>query len=399
MSTWRNYAAVLRGPGVTRLAGATTISRLTTSMLSLSLLLSVSKGSGSFGAAGAVLFCHALSLAVAAPVGGRLADRYGPRRTLLIFIAVHTLSYAAIVSAIGLDLSLPALLVAAAVLGCSTPPSGAVVRGAWPQLVAPSNLSTAYALDTAINSSTFIVGPIVVGALLAFIPATTVLGLCAVAKITGDLLIATGPYGWKRPARRADKALTLMTNVPLLLLFAVIAADTFTIGALQVGAVASVAAATASLLLGAFAGGEVVGGLYYGARAGGAKVNRDLVALHLVTAVLFVAMIGVTVPFGLLALYMAAGFFSGARDAIGQLAVGLSASPELRTEAFGWLTSFMWAGYGLGTLLSGQLGEEWGRSSIYLCAAALSMAAATMTLWLPQISTAPSSGELADEPQ
>ncbi|EKF20099.1 MFS transporter [Nitratireductor pacificus] len=377
-----SYVAVLRNDGVVRLVGAMATSRLTTSMLSLSLLLAVSESRDSYAEAGAVLFAHALALAVTAPLGGRLADRYGARRVLLAFIGLHALAYAAMLAALLQDLPAASLLAAAALLGGSTPPSGAIVRSTWPRLVPERTLPSAYALDTAINSGTFIIGPALVGGLILIMPADMVIGLCAVAKIAGDLLIATGPSAAKVPEGHRGTMWGALANPALILLFAIIAIDTFTIGALQVGAAASTGAAATGLLFSAFAMGEVAGGLLYGARKGPASVKPHMISLHLVTACFLLLMSQVTGLWALLALYLAAGLFGGARDTLGQLAVGLGAQPGHRTEAFGWLASFMWAGYGLGTLVSGRVDAEWGRDSLYLVAGALSVLAAVAALGL-----------------
>lgn len=384
-----SYAAVLRGDGVVRLVIATSISRMTTSMLSLSLLIAVSKSTGSVVDAGAVLFAHAVALALVAPAAGRLVDRFGSRRTLCVFVGFHTLSYVAVVFALVHQLPAAYLLLAAAALGATTPPSGSVVRASWPHLVPESNLSSAYALDTVINSSTFILGPILVGALLYVMPPNMIVGSCAVAKVVGDMLIANSPMARKATERRPRRLFSVLANAPLALLLAIVALDTFTIGAMQIGAVASVTATLAGVLLGGFAAGEVFGGIFYGALRAQPSVKRGMIAFHLVTACFFILMSMTSNHWLLLLLYLGAGVFSGARDALGQLAVGLSARPEDRTEAFGWLTSFMWAGYGLGTLLSGSLGEGWGASAIYLAAAAVSTTAVIATCWLKIVNPQP----------
>lgn len=116
------YFSLLQLPSVERLMLAAIVSRLTTSMLSLSLLLAVVTIHGSYAAAGGVLFCHAVALSVVAPMSGRLADRIGQRRALLVFISLRALSYANLLSALAIKAPAPMISASAAVLGATTPP-------------------------------------------------------------------------------------------------------------------------------------------------------------------------------------------------------------------------------------------------------------------------------------
>lgn len=61
-------------------------------MLTLSIVLLVQHTTGSYGAAGATAAVTGISMALFAPFGGRLADRYGQRAVLLPGVLVHALA-------------------------------------------------------------------------------------------------------------------------------------------------------------------------------------------------------------------------------------------------------------------------------------------------------------------
>ncbi|MFC7589374.1 MFS transporter [Nonomuraea antimicrobica] len=88
------YRRLLAHSGVPHLLVAGLIVKLGTPVLSLALLLSAVDRLGSYATAGLVLTGHALALALCAPPGGRIADRYGPRPTLICYLAAHAPAYA-----------------------------------------------------------------------------------------------------------------------------------------------------------------------------------------------------------------------------------------------------------------------------------------------------------------
>jgi predicted MFS family arabinose efflux permease len=129
-------------------------------------------------------------------------------------------------------------------------------------------------------------------------------------------------------------------------------------------------------LLGALSAGEVVGGLIYGSRNRSTSLRTQLVGLHLLTAVVLAAA-GAIAAVPLIGLfYLAAGTVSGARDALGQLILSENAPPAYRTETFAWLNTFMWAGFALGTTVSGQLLDRTGVTTTLLVAAGVAVLAA-----------------------
>jgi hypothetical protein len=113
---------------------------------------------------------------------------------------------------------------------------------------------------------------------------------------------------------------------------------------MQVGAVAVAKASGAcGILLGAAAVGEVLGGFLYCLTNMGRGLRWQIMVLHAATSATLAAMGLFAQSPILLLLYLAAGLSSGARDAIGQYAVGIAAPQNSKAEAYAWMTSFMWS--------------------------------------------------------
>lgn len=374
----RAYRELFASRGVPRLVLAAALSRLTTSMLGLSLAVAVSQVRGSLADAGLVLTGHALSVAVFAPVAGRLADRLGPRPILLGYLVGHALAYAGLLVALQQQVATGLIGAAAVTVGATTPPASPVVRGRWPVVVAADRVRTAYAFDSALNSATFIAGPVVAGLLILAVSPPLAILAGATAKVAGDLLLATTP-GLVRVAETGTRRLLgPIGNGQVRLVLAVIALDTFGYGCLDIAAVAlgNGRGVVAGVVLGTMAAGEVIGGLCYGARLWPGRLRGQLVVLHLGTAAVF-AMISLVTGLLLVVLFfLAAGLAGGARDTLNQLLLTETAPAVYRTEAFSWLGTFMWTGFGIGTAVAGQLQSRLGTPSVFLAAAAASVLAA-----------------------
>lgn len=355
----RRYRELLAIPGVPRLTGAVLLARASTSMLNLSLLVTMTLRYG-YATAGLLLTVFAVVNAVAGPVRGRFADRGDPRSVMLTVLAGHAVAWGGLLAGLLADAPVPVLAAAVAALGLTVPPTGPVVRGMWPVLVPAEQLPAAYAFDAALNTATFLAGPMLAGGLLLLLPAPAVVGVTGGVKLVGDLLVAIAPAvrARREPAVRTGFLGPLAIGRVRLLL-GMIALDTFGFGCLEVAAVAAVSGrGTAGVFTSAMAVGAVVSGIVYGARTWPGSVRTKLVVLHgcgaLVLAGAGFVEVAVLVAVGF-AVY---GLVNGAVETLQQVLVGETTPEGQRIEAFAWVFSVMWAGFGIGTLVAGRLASD-----------------------------------------
>ncbi len=378
----RRYRELLGTPGVRRLTLAVLLSRLTTSMLNLALLVAATRSYG-YAVAGLVMMSYAVSNALAGPARGRLADRLEPRRVLLALLAGHLVAYAALLA--GLAATAPAGLLfgAAALLGLTVPPAGPVVRGAWPNLVPADRLPTAYAFDAALGGATFVSGPAIAGGLLFVLSPAGAVAVIGVLKLVGDALVALAPAirrpAGRAPARGGAGMLGPLADGRVRLLLAMMALDMFAIGCLEVTAVAAVSGrGSAGLFTSLLALGAVVTGIAYGARRWPGTPAAQLIALYS-GAALVLACAATAEPAGaglvwLGAAFAGVGLLTGPVETVEQVLIGELSPPGQRIEAFAWVFGVMWAGYGLGTSVSGRLVETGGTTATLLTASAAQFA-------------------------
>ena len=375
----RRYRELLAIAGVPRLTGAVLLARVATSMLNLALLVTMTQRHG-YAVAGLLLTVFAVVNAIAGPVRGRLADRREPRTVMLVALSGHTVAWAGLLAGLLTDAPVPVLALAMAALGVTVPPSGPVVRGMWPSIVPASQLPAAYAFDAALNTATFLAGPMLAGGLLLVLPAPAVVGLTGGIKLVGDLLVAIAPTVRARraPATRTGGFLGPLAVGRVRLLLGMIVLDTFGFGCLEVAAVAAVSGqGTAGVFTSAMAIGAVVSGVVYGARTWPGSSRTKLVVLHGCGAVVLASAglveVAVLVAIG----YAVYGLVNGPVETLQQVLVGESTPEGQRIEAFAWVFSVMWAGFGIGTTVAGQLASD-GRPGPPLFAAAAAQTVVTV---------------------
>ncbi|HSV65009.1 MAG TPA: MFS transporter [Mycobacteriales bacterium] len=358
---------------------AAVVTRASTSVLSLSLLLAAHAATGSYAVAGLVLTGHATALALAAPISGRWVDRLHPRPVLLACLGLHLFAYAGVLTALGLRAWTGALVGCAALLGASTPPSSAVIRGTWPAVVPSDRLPTAYALDSAINEATFVSGPLLVSAVVTFASPYVLIVLAGSCTLLGVVtLVLTPSLRHSRPAPREKSAgprrwLGPLAERQVRLLLTMAAMGALCYGAMQIGAAATVAriGATGSvgIVVGAMSAGAVLGGLGYGSRPWPGNQRYQVAFLYVGSGAL-VACAAIAPGVTALALiFAAAGLVGGPRDCIEQTLLAEASPQQSRTETFAWLNTFMWTGYGVGTAVAGRLVTESNASQPFLIGA------------------------------
>jgi MFS family permease len=249
------------------------VARLSISMRALGSVLMVSLLTGSYGLAGAVAGGALLGEAVAAPRLGRLVDRYGQRRVLLMALAVHSVGTLALVLSTQLSAPTWTLFATAAVSGAAALPVGSLVRARWSALLGGSPaLETAFALESTLDELIFVLGPVLVTALaLGITPGAGLLGALILTTV-GSLALALQRRTEPAPVGMQNRSDTSAIRIPgLRVLVATFVAAGAIFGTLDVAMVAFAgqvgSPAAAGTLLALVAAGSLLAGLVYGTRS------------------------------------------------------------------------------------------------------------------------------------
>lgn len=246
------------------------LARVGGAMFGVAAIVMLSQRRDSYSLAGAVSAVAILVLAVAGPVIGRLADKFGQRRAALPFIAI---SVTGALTTVWLSSQMAAMWTIFLAFGISaiTPEIGPMSRARWVHIFRdePHNLHTALSFEQVLEELSFVLGP-VLAVLLAttFFPEAGVLGaaiLFASGFVVFLLSRATEPPVIPHTHRPGGLAIRYPGILPL----AVILVMTGIIfGANEVIAVAVADEAgmprKSSLILAAFALGSAVSAIVFG---------------------------------------------------------------------------------------------------------------------------------------
>ncbi|MEV4177398.1 MFS transporter [Nonomuraea sp. NPDC049709] len=401
MGAFNRYREALRIPGIARVVAAAFLCRLLAGMVSLALLLAAVEAGGGYASAGAVTAAYAVALTIAAPVWGRRADRLGLSRSLVTGVTLQLLAFAAFVAAV-LLLPEPPLLVAAAFLvGSVNPPSGAVTGTVFTTYVTGAQARrTLLALNGLMTEGVFIVGPMLVGALVAVLSPLAAVVATAVVSTVGALWLATAPAvratGHARSPVPTAESPQLSVRLSVRRfgwpagqagILAAVALAAAGIGAVNVTAVAHATqiGASAGLLLGLMAVGGVLSSfLYGGLRLPGTLPAQLTTVLTLYGASILLLGLNLGLAATLATLFVI-GFANGPADAMESEIVAERAAEGSRTQAFGWLVSANWIGFAAGTSLTGYVIERAGTPGPgAIVGAAASVLAAAVALIRPR---------------
>ena len=380
------YGRILRVPGVAVLIAAATLTRLPFAINGLAVILFMRDATGSFATAGLVAGSLALGAGMGAPFAARLVDRRGAVWLLPLAI-VHGAAILALWGLGEIDAAAVALVAAALVAGASFPPSGAVLRSRWPELLAgdPELVRGAYAFDSVTIEISFVSGPLITGALVALAEPQAAMALSSVLVVAGTLLFLSRLPDARRalpasehtaglgPLRSPAIRLIALTSVPV----------GFCIGSVEVVIPAfseeAGDAALAGVLLSVWSLASGIGGLIFGAR----QSRRELLDSFLLIGALFplatLPMVAAGAPVTM-ALFVAmsgapiAPLIATRNELISQVA------PEgTGTEAFTWLMTALIAGLSLGTAVAGAVVESNGWAEAVLIGVAVAAVGAIMT--------------------
>ncbi|MET7573000.1 MFS transporter [Streptomyces sp. NPDC005492] len=190
-----SYAAVLRVPYARRAFAAALAGRLSYGMVSPAVLLAVIRSTGSYAAAGTAMAVFGAATVLLLPVRAALVDRHGPRRALLPMALLYG-GLLCVLAAVTWRPGTPEVVLGtvAALTGMCAPPLGPTMRSVWAQLVGDRGLlQRAYSLDGVAEELLYVIGPLLVGAVLTFAPPATGVLLSAALIGVGTLAFVTSP--------------------------------------------------------------------------------------------------------------------------------------------------------------------------------------------------------------
>ncbi len=377
-----DYRAALTTPGARGPVLAALIGRLPIAMVGLSLLLYVQRTTDSFAIAGLVSAGTLVGVAMGSVAQGRIMDRVGPSRPLLVTAAIFAGFVTAGVFAVEAGAPTPVLIAIGVGIGLFEPMIGAASRAMWTRLTPPGPARNAALAYEAISMEVFfILGPAVSGLLVAAPWAGTGVVIGASAMVLGGVWFALTPTIRRfRPERgevRGGGFLGALASPGMRTVALAAMGFGVTIGFIEVAVPAAATnagnAPAGGLLLGIWSISSVVFGLFYGVRPWSRAMNLRLPVL-LAGFALLVALLAIpTTLFWLAVALLAAGMLVTPQATTHSAAIELVAPQNTATEAFGWVVTAVTLGLAAGQSISGQLVEHVSVWSSYLAAAVIGL--------------------------
>ena len=353
---------------------ASLIGRLPIGITGLAILLFVQSTLGSFAKGGAAAAFYMAGLSIAAPILGRIIDRYGPRGVLLAAALLFPAMLVTLVWTV--ERSGASALVIAAVVGATFPPITVCMRTFFRQRLADELLlATAYSLESVLIELIFILGPVLVALLVAFTPAATAVYFAAGCGGIGALLFlrSAAVRGWKIEKRSISRLLGPLGDPGFVPLISVVLCFSTAFGLLEIGVTAYAterdSPALAGVLLGVMSVGSALGGLAYGSRSWRFALARQFSLMLTLMGIGLALLSAPSHPLVFAALGFAAGVVMAPVLIVQSMLVAKSVRPEHTAEAFTWSASALLAGVGLGLAAGGMLLEIY-RSNAALAAGA-----------------------------
>lgn len=428
MTSAGHYRQIWAMPGGPLLIVGGFVARVGNGVTILAWLLLVQQTTGSYGIAATVGAAISLATACFAPIGGRLADRFGPSIVLICCGTMYALTQLSLLAAVLAHLPVPVLCLIAAVSGATYPPVSPALKAGWSVLTCPesgrgSARTAAMAADATLYELVFVVGPLLLSAFVLFgHPLGTVVGLstaaagpaaaaffAAVLTGCGTVALATGrAMRALRPDRvhRAARGLGPLREPRFVMLLVCAAGVAFSFGASPVAIAAytklhdgAAAESMSGTLIAIWSLGSVLAGVWFGTRKFDAPLNRQF----------FVLLIALTAGYVLwtpmpnswvLSVFL---FITGAAVApvmtVEASLVTELADQSMLNEAYTWITTTNLSVSALGTVVGGVLVDLPGGPTWGFLASAAGAAVAAAVAALPGALAAkpvPTAASLAD---
>ncbi|MEU2562975.1 MFS transporter [Streptomyces longispororuber] len=331
-------------------------------MRSIGCLMLISAVTGSLGDAGTVAAAMLVSQGVAAPFLGRLADRHSQRKVLLTTCLGHAVGMTLLLVAVGLRLPLWAMVAAAVVTGCTSVSFTGFMRARWAAFVDQAALRTAYAMESMLDDTIFLLGPLLVTVLSSSAHPAGGLVACAVLTVTGSVFVAlhgrSEPMSAHTPGEQPRRAITVPGVWVLMISYAGMG---FLFGAIDVTMIAFAQERSESgfggVLLALIAVGSLVAGVSYGAVNWRVSQGRLLAGTTCVLMLSAVPLAFADSLWVMAVLAVVAGIAISPALIAGSTLLQSVAPKGALSEAFSWLNSFGALGIASGTAVGGQLAD------------------------------------------
>ncbi len=378
LSSYRELKSV---PGFMRIAIAGMLSKVPPSMITLSLLLLVSRDY-TYGIAGLAVSSSAIGQGVTAPFRGRLIDRYPPRPILYSFLAAYLTVIGLLLITVSSREPVAVVLILSGILGATVPPVAVMMRSVWRSATDGETIATAMALDSSMMGTALIVGPVLASWLsLSVSPSAPFVVTAVFTALSILLLPRMAAVSSSSSAKRnwlgvlASRSLRRLLLAEGLFVASVTAVDVL----LPLYAKEHNATSYTGIYLGALSIGSVVGSLALGAAprllSRGPRASILLCVFAIGTGLL--ALTTRFSPWAVLLVCPLAGLAIG--GTFGTLrTLGGDLAPAGRvTETMSWLTTLDLAGGAIGAALFTHLAVAQGsRTTLLLVPVVLLLAAA-----------------------
>jgi MFS family permease len=383
-----DYRAALSTPGMRGPVVASLLARLPIAMVGLSMLLYVQRSTGSFAIAGLVSAGSLVGVAVGAVVQGRLMDRLGPTRPLLVTTVLLVVFATAAILSVEAKASVAVVLPLAFLVGLNEPMVGSASRALWARMVPAGSVRLAgYAYEAISMEVFFILGPGLSGLLVAAPWAGTGVVIGVVCMVVGATWFALNPtVRAVRPAVVENRRLLGALASPGMRTVALAALGFgITIGFIEVAVPAAAANAgrisMGGLLLSAWSISSVVFGVLYAMRPFPKSMHLRLPALLGGFGALSLLLAIPTTLIWLGITMLLVGTLVTPQATTHSAAIEQVAPKGTATEAFGWVITAVTVGLAIGQSISGYLVEHIGTSVAFLAAGGAGLLVAT-AVWL-----------------